>query len=132
MEFKTDTWKCVKCRASLVLPSHSKIWEKQGFVHVFTFQCQDCGEKYESAGGTLKPIRVGRDEISETEAIVEVERIVAFGRVCPDCGGPTTQGGAGQVCNWCYKEYKIVNGELTPSFPPPKPKPAMRQFYAVQ
>ena len=116
----------------MVLQSHSKIWEKQGFVHVFTFQCQDCGEKYESADGTLTPIRVGRDETSETEAILRVERLVASGRVCPDCGGPTKEGGAGRVCDWCYKEYKIVHGELTPSFPPPKPKPGMRQFYAVQ
>jgi hypothetical protein len=132
MQFETEVVNCVKCQGRLILESHTKTWQGNQFLHSFVFRCEKCGQEFESTDGKLSLRKPLRDTSAETSAILRAEHNAASRWLCPECGGPTTEGGSGRICKWCHEQYGVVEGELTPKPPAAETKSAMRDFYAVQ
>jgi nitrite reductase/ring-hydroxylating ferredoxin subunit len=135
MRFEDQSTKCPNCKGPLTWLSHVKQWKEGRQVDEFTFRCEPCNREYLFRDDQVTEKRQGRDTVAETIAIHHSELQAALKSRCTHCGGPITNGGSGYAlrCEWCHQEYSLNDGRLQPKTAAhPKPKPTMREFYAVQ
>jgi Zn finger protein HypA/HybF involved in hydrogenase expression len=130
MRFEDKRTKCSRCKTPLIWLSHIKRWEQDRQVDEFTFHCEKCKREYLYKNDEIVEKGTERNLLAEHEALARFEFRNATNRRCPKCGGPITNFGSLFVleCEWCHERYRITEGELQISPPPPQPRMTLKDF----
>jgi len=106
--------------------SRTRRWLEDRQVDEFDFRCNICKVEYRFSDGKLRLKEPKRDLYAEALAVRHAEVDAGLTRRSPECGGPLKDGNGLSIfrCGWCFNDYVIRDGELTPR--PEKPKPRMR------
>jgi DNA-directed RNA polymerase subunit M/transcription elongation factor TFIIS len=120
---------CRNCKQPLTWLSHVKRYPQPEAIHEFNFRCESCNRKYQFKEGQLQEKALERNLRHEDEAVRHTELEIGINRRCPDCGGPIkNRHGFALRCDWCYREYSLVDGELQARTLEQELKPTMREF----